>query len=102
LISFQLCKTEKKLKKKLSNMQTANPDTVADAKKCLLTGNASERLCQILTNTDVDAHSQPSIGLSTRSPMGRTEGAEGALSGINGRGGPWSCEGLICRGILGQ
>ena len=35
---------------------------------------------------------------------GRTEGAEGALSGINGRGGPWSCEGLMpqCRGMLGQ
>ena len=27
--------------------------------------------------------------------MGRTEGAEGALSGISGRGGPWSCEGLM-------
>ena len=35
---------------------------------------------------------------------GRTEGAEGALSDINGRRGPWSCEGLIsqCRGMLGQ
>jgi hypothetical protein len=34
---------------------------------------------------------------------GRTEGATGALSGINGRGGPWSYEGLMpqCRGILG-
>jgi hypothetical protein len=34
---------------------------------------------------------------------GRTEGAEGALSGKNGRGGPWSCEGLIpqCRGMPG-
>jgi hypothetical protein len=34
----------------------------------------------------------------------RTEGAEGALSGINGRGGPWSCEGLVPqgRGMLGQ
>jgi hypothetical protein len=32
------------------------------------------------------------------------EGAEGALSGINGRGGPWSCEGLMfqCRGMLGS
>jgi hypothetical protein len=30
------------------------------------------------------------------------EGAEGALSCINGRGGPWSCEGLMlqCRGML--
>ena len=26
---------------------------------------------------------------------GRNEGAEGVLSGINGRGGPWSCEGLM-------
>ncbi|MGZ7196519.1 hypothetical protein ACXWOC_10060, partial [Streptococcus pyogenes] len=35
---------------------------------------------------------------------GRTEGAEGALSGINDREGPWSCEGLMpqCRGMLGQ
>jgi hypothetical protein len=35
---------------------------------------------------------------------GRTEGAEGALSGINGREGPWSYEGSMthCRGMLGQ
>ena len=26
---------------------------------------------------------------------GRTEEAEGALFGINGRGGPWLCEGLM-------
>ena len=34
---------------------------------------------------------------------GRTEGAEGVLSVINGRGGPWSCKGLMpqCRGMLG-
>ena len=35
---------------------------------------------------------------------GRTEGAEGALLGINVRGGPWSCEGLMLqyRGMLGR
>ena len=39
-----------------------------------------------------------------RDPNGRvrerTEGAEGTLSGVNGMGGPWSCEGLMlqCRG----
>ena len=26
---------------------------------------------------------------------GRTEGAEGTITGINGRGGPWSCGGLM-------
>jgi hypothetical protein len=33
----------------------------------------------------------------------KTEGAEGALSGINGRGGSWSYEGFMpqCRGMLG-
>jgi hypothetical protein len=44
-------------------MQTPNPDTIADAKKCLLYRSliqlSPERLCQILTNTDVDTHSQP-------------------------------------------
>jgi hypothetical protein len=37
-------------------MQTPNPDTIADAKMIQL---SPERLCQILTNTDVDTHSQP-------------------------------------------
>ena len=34
---------------------------------------------------------------------GTTKEAEGALSGINGRGGPWSYEGLMpqCGGMLG-
>jgi hypothetical protein len=34
---------------------------------------------------------------------GKTEGAEGALSVINGKGGPWSYEGMMaqCRGMLG-
>ena len=63
-----------------------------------------ERLCQILTNMDEDAHSQPLA--EHRDPdgrvRGRTEGTKEALSGINGRGGPWSYEGLIpqCRGVL--
>ena len=34
---------------------------------------------------------------------GRIKGADGALSGINEKGGLWSCEGLMpqCRGMLG-
>jgi hypothetical protein len=51
----------------------------------------------MLTNTDADAHSQPLT--EHRNPnggvRGRTEGAEGDLSGISRRGGPWSCEGLM-------
>jgi hypothetical protein len=48
-----------------------------------------ERLCQILTNTDVDAPSQPSEHKDLNGEdRGRTKGAEG----VNGRGGPWSCE----------
>jgi hypothetical protein len=44
-------------------------------------------------------HRDPSGGV-----RGRTEGAEGALSGINGREGPWSCEDLMpqYRGMLGS
>jgi hypothetical protein len=43
-------------------------------------------------------HRDPNGGV-----RGRTEGAERAPSGINGRGGPWFCKGLLpqCRGILG-
>jgi hypothetical protein len=35
--------------------------------------------------------------------MAMSEGAEGALSGINGRGGSWSCKVLMpqCREMLG-
>jgi hypothetical protein len=35
---------------------------------------------------------------------GRTEGSKETLSGINGNGIPWSCEGLMpqCRRMLGQ
>jgi hypothetical protein len=56
--------------------------------------------------TDVHAYSQqsdwaqgPSEGVRRR-----TEGADGALSGINGRGGPCSCEGLMpqSRSMLGR
>jgi hypothetical protein len=34
----------------------------------------------------------------------RTEGGKGALSGVNGRGVPWSCESsmLQCSEMLGQ
>jgi hypothetical protein len=48
-----------------SHIQSPNPDTIVDAKKCMLTG---------------------------------------ALSGISGRRGPWSCEGSMpqCRGMPGQ
>jgi hypothetical protein len=47
-----------------------------------------ERLCQILTNTDANAHSQPLDWAHGPNGgiRGRTERAEGALSGINGRG----------------
>jgi hypothetical protein len=46
-------------------MQIPNPDTIADAKKGLLADRtliklSLDRLCQILTNTDVEAHNQPS------------------------------------------
>lgn len=41
-------------------------------------------------------------GIEHRDPnggvRGRTEEAEAALSGINGRGGPWSCESLMPKG----
>jgi hypothetical protein len=65
-----------------------------------------EKLCQILTNTNVDAcatnhqteHKDLNGGV-----RGRTEGAERALCDINGTGGPWSYKGLMpwCRGMLG-
>jgi len=53
-----------------SYMQTPNPDTIADAKKWLLTGVllSPERLCQSRTNTDADADS-----LSTE-PQWRSNG----------------------------
>jgi hypothetical protein len=70
-------------------MHTANPDAVADAKKFLLNRSmiqvSPERLCQILTNTDVDAHSQTSL-TKCRDPSGRvrarTVGAEGVCNPI--------------------
>jgi hypothetical protein len=58
-----------------------------------------------------EAHSQPldlalskGVGVPNGGDRRRTEGAEWVLSGISGRGGPWSCEGLMsqCRGMLGQ
>jgi hypothetical protein len=93
-------------------MQTPNPDTIAGAKDVLadksLIQLSPERLCQILTNTDADAllvanywpeHRDPNGGV-----RGRTEGTEGALAGINRRGGSSACEGLMpqCRRMLGQ
>jgi hypothetical protein len=51
-----------------SYKQPPNPDTMGDAYKSLLTGAWSpeklspERLCQYLTNTEVDAHSHPLDG----------------------------------------
>jgi hypothetical protein len=73
-------------------MQTPNPDTIADAKNELANRSliklSLERLCQILTNTygmlaanHQTEHRDPNGGL-----MGRTEGAEWALSGISRRG----------------
>ena len=59
-------------------MQTPNPDTIAGAKDVLadksLIQLSPERLCQSLTNTDVDARSQLSQGLN--------EGAEGVCNPI--------------------
>jgi hypothetical protein len=60
-----------------------------------------ERLCQILTNTDAEAHSHNQT--KHRDPnggvRGRAEGTEVFLSSIIGKGGTWSCEGLMpqCR-----
>ena len=53
----------------------------------------------MLTAKHQTEHRDPSGGV-----RGRTEEAEGALSGINGRGGPWSFEGLMpqCRAMLGR
>jgi hypothetical protein len=54
---------------------------------------------QMLTANHWTEHRDPNEGVKRR-----TEGAEGALSGINGRGGPLSCEGLMPQyiGMLGQ
>jgi hypothetical protein len=41
-----------------SHIQAPNPDTIADAKKCLIQ-LSPESLCQSLTSTEVDARSQP-------------------------------------------
>jgi hypothetical protein len=50
-------------------MQSPSLDTIVDAKKCFADRSmlwlSPERLCQILTNTDVDVN----IRLSTASPM---------------------------------
>ena len=53
----------------------------------------------MLTANHLTEHRDPNGGV-----RGRTEGAEGALSGISGRGGLWSCGGLMpqCRGMLGR
>jgi hypothetical protein len=54
-----------------SHLQTPNPVTIADAKKCLLTGTwyscPLERLCQHLTAYRC-RYSQPTIGLSLGIP----------------------------------
>ena len=54
---------------------------------------------RMLTANYQTEHRDPNGGV-----RGRTKGAEGALSGINGKGGAWSCEGLMpqCRGMLGR
>jgi hypothetical protein len=77
-------------------------EELADRSLILL---SSERFCHILTNTDADACSQPSEYRDPNGEVrGRIEGAEGVLSGIKARGGPWFCECLMpqCRGMLGQ
>jgi hypothetical protein len=63
------------------------------------------KCCLGLDKDFKDAHNQPSDGAQADGgDRGRTEGAEGALSGIIRMGGPWSCEDLMpqCRGMLGQ
>jgi hypothetical protein len=73
-----------------SHMQTLNPDTIADAKKCLLTGAwyscflrgfARTVLIQIwiLAANYWTEHGDPNGGV-----RGRTEGAEGVCSPIGG------------------
>jgi hypothetical protein len=92
-----------------SHMQIPNPDTIADAKKCLLTGDWYRYLLRcsarswpiqmwMLSAKHQTEHSDPSGEVRKR-----TGGAEGTLSGSNVRGGPWSCEGLMpqYRGMLG-
>jgi hypothetical protein len=132
-------------------MQSPNPDTFIDSKKCLLTGGgyscplrSSARALpiqmQMHTAKHLTEHRSPSGGFK-----GKTKGAEGVcnpkgrttstnqtpaelpgtksptkeytwkdpwlqlqqrmtLLGINGRRGPWSCEGSMPqhRGMLGQ
>ena len=54
---------------------------------------------QRLTTNYWTEHRDPSGGV-----RGSTEGIEEALTAINVRGDPWSCEGLMlqCRGMLEQ
>ena len=93
-----------------SHMQTPNPDTIANSKMCLLTGAWYSYLLrdfarswqiwrQLLTANHLTEQRDLNGGV-----RGRSERGEEALSGINGRGSPWSCEGLMpqCRGMLGQ
>jgi len=58
-------------------VQPPNPDTIADAKKLLLTGALLIQMRMLVANHRTE-HGDPSGGV-----RGRTEGAEGALSGIN-------------------
>ena len=58
-----------------------------------------ERLCQILTNTDADGCLQPTFKLNIGVPMEELGVGLKELKepGINRRGIPWSCEGLMPR-----
>jgi hypothetical protein len=92
-----------------SHMQTPNPDTIVDAKKCLLTGACYSCLLRGSARSWPIQMQMPSVNYWTehRDPNGglrkRTGEAEGTLSGINERGGPWFYEDLMpqCRGMLG-
>ena len=57
------------------------------------------RLCQILTNTDADGCLQPTFKLNIGVPMEELGVGLKELKepGINRRGIPWSCEGLMPR-----
>ena len=94
-----------------AHMHTTIPDTIVNAKKCLLTRTWSSCLLggsarswpiqmRMLAGNHWAEHRDHNGNGEVR---GRIKGADGALSGINEKRGLWSCEGLMpqCRGMLG-
>ena len=92
----------------LFHMQTRNPDIIDDMKKCLLAGTwyscllRGSAICWLIQMWKLTANYRTEHWAPNGGIRGGTEGAEGALSGMNGRVSPWSCEGLMpqCRGML--